>query len=98
MADYIKCAKCRFAQQDNKASQYTLKHCSKCEHRECCKLRATDHICEKQALKWAAIQCVNPDSDYHKALLNVSINGDMQDRITWSGCTCGEACEGSDVQ
>lgn len=39
---------------------------------------------------WTAIMCGNPASVYHKALLNVSIDGDKQSRITWTGCEKGE--------
>ena len=69
MADYIKCAKCRFA-LPNRSVSYG---------------------------RWTAIQCANPESEYHKSLLNVNANGDKQDRITWNGCPYGEACEGSDA-
>ena len=75
--------------------------CRGCKLRDGCKARKSpkykqncerriEMICSKQELLWAAIQCTNPESEYHKALLNVSINGDMQDRITWSGCIDGE--------
>jgi hypothetical protein len=39
---------------------------------------------------WTAYECGNPDSEYHKALLNVRPNGDKQQRVTWGGCPCGE--------
>jgi hypothetical protein len=40
------------------------------------------------------VECGNPDSEYHKALLNVTPSGDKQQRITWSGCPCGERRDG----
>ena len=39
---------------------------------------------------WKAYKCDNAKSEYHKALLNVTPNGDKQLRITWSGCEHGE--------
>jgi hypothetical protein len=47
-------------------------------------------VCSQQRLNWAAIECGNPDSEFYKSLLNVSINADMQTYITWSGCKEGE--------
>jgi len=117
MGNHIRCANCRFAQQDKKASEYTQKRCGKCELREdcevcrCCKTRndckartspkskqicdrRLDTICSQQTLKWAAIQCANPESEYHRALLNVTLGGDSQDQVTWVGCPLGEkGCE-----
>jgi len=103
MAKNIRCASCRFARQDISASEYTKKHCKDCEldsgctcrKKVCkcgdgCEYKGTDNICSKQTLKWAAIECGCSDSEYYKALLNVTPGGDKQDRITWSGCPCGE--------
>lgn len=39
---------------------------------------------------WEAYQCINRKSEYYRALLNVSIEGDKAKRITWSGCELGE--------
>jgi hypothetical protein len=39
---------------------------------------------------WTAYECGNPESEYHKALLNVTPSGEKQYRITWCGCKCGE--------
>ena len=61
MAKHIKCARCRFAQRDPKASDS----------------------------EWTAYQCGNPKSEYHKALINVTLNGDKQELISWTGCVCG---------
>lgn len=36
--------------------------------------------------RWMAYECSNPESEYHKSLLNVSPNGDKNARISWSGC------------
>lgn len=40
--------------------------------------------------EWIAYKCSNPDSEFHKALLNVGINGETQKRISWTGCEFGE--------
>jgi len=42
---------------------------------------------------WTAYECGNPESEYHKALLNVTPTGEKQYRITWSGCEYGERRE-----
>ena len=75
--------------------------CQGCKLYEKCKARASvnksqgcdrrlENVCSRQELKWAAIQCVNRDSDCYRALLNITIDGDMQDEITWCGCAWGE--------
>ena len=98
----IKCADCEYARQDKMASEYTKKSCKGCERnkncvcgkKECkcgkgCKFKGTDDICPMQILLWKAVQCTNPDSEYHRSLLNVTVNGDKQTAITWSGCAEG---------
>jgi hypothetical protein len=113
MSGKIRCAECRYAQEDKKASEYSVKHCGKCEARDTCEVcrtcgkrnacktrrnpnlkqtcdRRFETVCGKQTLRWAAIECSNSRSEYHKALLNVSVNGDRQDRVSWSGCEHGE--------
>jgi hypothetical protein len=75
--------------------------CFGCKKKDICKARQSrnntqscnrrsDTVCPKQDVVWAAYQCTNCDSEYHRALLNVSYNGDRQLRISWSGCECGE--------
>lgn len=75
--------------------------CAYCEKRDDCKARLNrkhkqscerrvEMVCGRQLLKWKAIECANPDSEYHKALLNVTPIGDKQRRVTWSGCPHGE--------
>ena len=61
MAKHIRCAQCRFARRDRKAS----------------------------GSEWTAYECGNRESEYYKALLNVSYDGDKRERITWKGCACG---------
>lgn len=39
---------------------------------------------------WTAYECGNPDSEYHRCLLNITPSGEKQDRITWNGCGQGE--------
>jgi len=103
MANKLKCAECLYAKQDMVASEYTKKKCKGCEvdsyctckKKSCkcgegCEFKYTDRICPKQQLKWAAYQCANAASEYHKSLLNVSPNGDKQTEITWSGCKHGK--------
>ena len=63
MANKIRCAVCRYAQEDENASERG----------------------------WTAYECVNSRSEYHKSLLNVTINGEKQSQITWSGCAEGRA-------
>ena len=39
---------------------------------------------------WTAYECGCSESEYFKALLNVSPKGDKQDYISWNGCEDGE--------
>ena len=117
MATKIRCAACKYARQDKKASEYSVKHCAGCEARDDCEVcrgcknyktcaarvnpnkkqscdRRFDMVCGQQILKWAAFECTNARSEYHKALLNVTVNGDMQNRVTWGGCEFGERAVG----
>ena len=117
MANHIRCANCRFAQQDKTPSEYTQKRCGKCELRDDCEVcrgctrrgackarinpkckqsceRRLDTLCSQQMLKWPAIQCTNTESEYYRALLNITLGGDKQERITWACCPLGErGCE-----
>ena len=103
MRKHITCAECRFATVDEKASEYTRKRCKGCDmdsectcrKRDCmcgkgCAYKNTDDVCPRQELRWAAIQCACSDSDYHRALLNVTKGGDQQEHISWIGCEYGE--------
>jgi hypothetical protein len=76
--------------------------CRSCKKRGDCKARKNqaakqgcerrgDTVCGMQELRWAAFECTNPDSEYHRSLLNVTVNGDMQRAVTWSGCEEGVA-------
>lgn len=42
---------------------------------------------------WKAYECSNTNSEFHKALLNVGIHGEMHKRISWCGCEQGERRE-----
>ena len=42
---------------------------------------------------WKAYECGNRNSEYYKALLNVTPRGEMLKRITWEGCEEGEEKE-----
>ena len=57
--------------------------------------RRLNAICSQQKLKWAAYECGNPDSEYYRALLNITKAGDKLDGITWTGCAWGEPMERS---
>ena len=57
-------------------------HCSKCKY------ALPDPTASTR--KWTAIECTNCESEYHKALLNVSEKGEMQSYISWHGCELGE--------
>ena len=107
MSTHIKCIECRYAGQDVAASEYVRRRCKDCEldnrcschKKDCrcgegCEYKSTDVLCPKQTLKWAAIQCTCSASDYYRALLNINTNGDMLNRIVWSGCPHGERGEG----
>jgi len=39
--------------------------------------------------KWTAYECSNRESDYYRALLNITEGGAKQDSVTWTGCECG---------
>jgi len=39
---------------------------------------------------WTAYECGNPDSPYHKSLLNATPNGDKQNHVSWNRCEQGE--------
>jgi hypothetical protein len=39
---------------------------------------------------WAAYECGNPKSEYHKSLINIDEEGKKHKRIFWSGCEHGE--------
>jgi hypothetical protein len=75
---------------DKTASDYTPKRCKPCANRDGCKFKGTDEICPEQKLKWAAYECGCGESEYFKALLNVSVHGDRLQTVTWSGCEDGE--------
>ena len=75
--------------------------CLGCPERKTCKTRKNaklpqvcayrfEKLCSRQALKWAAIECGNKNSEYFKALLNVTPDGDRQTCVTWGGCPCAE--------
>ena len=62
MAKHIRCADCKFVQEDEAFS---------------------DNL-------WTAYQCGNHKSEFHRSLLNITINGDKQKFISWRGCVVGE--------
>ena len=74
------CAGCNKS-NDCKARK-NRKNTQKCDRR-------VDTVCSRQVLKWAAIQCSNPDSVYVRSLLNVTPHGNKLNEITWGGCKWG---------
>lgn len=87
---HIRCADCCFTAVDHNVSEYSQRHCGKCERKETCDIRNTDKHCDKQTLKWAAIQCSCVESEYCRSLLNVTRNGEMVDEVIWTGCASGQ--------
>ena len=57
--------------------------CSECEY-----ARADKAASDKS---WTAYECGCGESEYFKALLNVTPSGEKQYSITWSGCEEGVA-------
>jgi hypothetical protein len=92
-SNHVRCTECRYAVIDKKASVYTRKRCRQCDNRKGCKIKKTDSICEKQTIKWAAIQCDCTYSEYHMALLKITSNGDRLKGIAWQGCESGVLAE-----
>jgi hypothetical protein len=39
---------------------------------------------------WKPVKCNCPDSDYYGAWLNITLDGNPQSRVTWTGCPFGE--------
>ena len=55
--------------------------------------RICKHVREDRTMNedgWIAYECGNPESEFFKALLNVTEKGAKQQRITWVGCPHGE--------
>jgi hypothetical protein len=48
--------------------------------------------------KWAAFACGNPQSEYCRALVNVSEDGEKQARVRWEGCAYGESGQRGDAR
>ena len=88
-SNHIHCVECRYAVIDKGTSIYSKKQCSICDNHIGCKIKKTKSICEKQTLKWVAVQCACPASEYHMALLNVTLDGNMLQWIAWPGCESG---------
>ena len=59
---------------------------------ECRYVRVDNTMSERD---WKAYECCNPDSLHYKALLNVTVNGERQSEITWSGCEHGRRGDGA---
>jgi hypothetical protein len=76
------CFGCKFT--DNCRSKMNRKNKQTCDRR-------FENLCSKQTIKWTAFQCNCKNSEYYKSLLNVSNQGAMLDKISWSGCSEGVA-------
>ena len=46
---------------------------------------------------WTAYECGNRDSEYYRALLNITRGGAKLSWITWAGCAWGEPVERGDA-
>ena len=53
----------------------------------CCKYVRPDY--KMSGRKWIAYECGNSKSEYFRCLLNVSVGGAKQRKITWTGCDKG---------
>jgi hypothetical protein len=40
---------------------------------------------------WTAYECGNIESPYYKSLLNVTLDGNKLDSVTWQGCEFGKS-------
>ena len=54
--------------------------------KKCSTCKFVRHDYELSEDGWTAYQCWNTESVYFRALLNVSVGGDMLKRVTWTGC------------
>ena len=70
----------------NATSTRTAKTQRRVKCAECRYARPDKKMSEKG---WTAYECCNPDSIYHKSLLNVTVNGERQSYISWAGCEYG---------
>ena len=59
------------------------------KHKQSCE-RRLETTCSQQKLLWTALECGNPDSEYYRALVNITKSGARLSWITWSGCLFGE--------
>ena len=60
-----------------------------------CRFVRPDHNASTR--KWTAYECGNRDSEYYRALLNITLGGGMLPVITWTGCAWGEPLVGGGV-
>ncbi len=77
MEKNIKCADCKFARVDEYApgnGMVTVRNK---------KDKTTRRV------MWKGIECTNPDSVYHKSLLNIDVHGHKWNSIIWGGCYDG---------
>jgi hypothetical protein len=57
---------------------------------ECVFVGVDENYSEKN---WTAYECKNHESEYHRALLNISVKGHRQSRVTWPGCVEGRQAD-----
>ncbi len=78
MDEHIKCVSCKYARVDEYApgnGTVTVQNKKDKTYRR---------------VFWKGIECTNPDSVYHKSLLNIDVNGNKWHRIVWGGCLDGK--------
>ena len=81
MQKHIHCAECRFARVDETYCEDWIDKALLGDD------YADDYVPSDD---WTAYECGNRQSEYFRALLNVSKDGDKLPLITWAGCKHGE--------
>jgi len=61
----------------------------------CCKYVRPDRKASER--NWTAYECGNSMSEYFRALLNITLNGNKLQWIAWSGCEHGVSVERRDA-
>jgi hypothetical protein len=60
---------------------------------KCADCRYARAVKNWKSKKWVAVECGNCESEFYKALLNVTSDGYKQADITWRGCEQGKPVE-----
>jgi len=64
------------------------------KHIRCAECRFVRPDLKASDREWTAFECGNYDSEYYRGLLNITLDGDKQEQITWTGCKHGEPVDG----